>query len=70
MFSDLVMASWRVQAAQEAPPEFRTGLPSGRSGNICRSLPSRRAVTPIPFSSALASTYGFTDEPGWRCDCA
>ena len=66
MFSDLVIASCSVQAGHDAPPELRTGLPGGRSGNICLSLPSRRAVTLIPFSSAVASTYGFTEEPGWR----
>ena len=56
MFSDRVMASVSVQAAQEAPPEFRTGRFGGRSGKVCGELPSRRAVTLMPFSSAVART--------------
>ena len=62
---DRVIASIRVQDPQEAPPELLTGRP-GRSGKVCGEEPSRRALTPMPSSSAVASTYGLTDEPGWR----
>ena len=54
VFSDRVMASLSVQAPQEAPPELRTG--ASRSGNVCGELPSRRASTLMPCSSAVAST--------------
>ena len=40
---------------QDAPPELRTGL-SGRSGKVFDALPSRRAVTLMPSSRAVAST--------------
>jgi hypothetical protein len=56
VFSERVMASVRVQAGQETPPEFRTGRFGGRSGNVFGELPSRRAVTLMPFSSAVART--------------
>ena len=54
VFSERVIASRRVQAPHEAPPELRTG--ASRSGNSCGELPSRRAVTLMPCSRAAAST--------------
>ena len=54
VFSERVIASTSVQAGQEAPPELTTA--ASRSSNVCGELPSRRAVTLMPCSSAVAST--------------